>query len=265
MNLVSLLNVAHQGPAFCSNLLPPSEHHSLYAALICGTDLSEGEPKRLFLDTGLIHIMVVSGAHLIFLERLTGWAPPRVRLLALGFYCWCTGFGAPVVKAFVRRVVERKLKPRGWTSIQCEAAAVLITLLFAPHWLTSRSFLMSWMCALAFTLPRFLPVLDSSAKVWVLLFAFSAASPLTILWNAILAPLVGEILFPACLLVIPLPFLTPLIDRLWDLLLWILSFGPQAEGQSWFWPARQLLWLPLFTHIFILMWEVRWRRALAFS
>jgi hypothetical protein len=227
--------------------------------------LTEGEARRLFLDTGLIHIMVVSGAHLIFLERLAFFFPQRARLILLGFYCWCTGFGAPVVKAFVRRCVERKLKPLGWSSVQCEAAAVLLSLLSCPHWLTSRSFLMSWMCALAFTLPRFLPVLDSSAKVYVLLFAFSGSGPVTILWNAILAPLVGDILFPACLLVIPLRFLTPSIDCLWDALLWILSFGPQSAGQSWFWPANQLFWLPLVVHAFILWWEVRWRRALAFS
>ncbi len=263
MTLDSLLNVARQGPEFCSTLLPTSPHHALYAALICGIPLSASEEKRIFLDTGLIHILVVSGAHLIFLERLTLWLPARARLSVLGVFCWLTGFGAPVVKAFLRRALEPRL--HGWTTIQCEGAAVAAALLLFPPWIVSRSFLMSWTCALAFALPPLLPrPVDASVKVFILLYAFSAASPLTVLWNALVAPFVGELLFPASLTTIALPALTPLVDQLWSALLWILELGPQGRAAEWFWPARQLLWIPLFTHIFLLMMEVRWRRARAF-
>lgn len=263
MTLHSLLNVLQQGPQFCTGLLPESQHPSLFAALICGTRVEDADARRLFLDTGLIHIMVVSGAHLRFLEDRVRWMPGWLRLSLLGFYCWCTGFGAPVVKALARRVLETRL--RGWTPVQCEAAAVLVCLLFMPSWIFSRSFLMSWMCALAFTLPPLLPVFDRCAKAYVLLFAFCAASPLTILWNALLAPLVGEILFPACLLATALPFLTPVVDGMWALLLLVLEFGPQNPGLGLFAPSEQLFWLPLFAHILFLSWEVRWRRASAFA
>jgi hypothetical protein len=264
MVIHSLLNVVQQGPKFCTSLLPESSHPSLYAALICGSFVTDENARRLFLDTGLIHILVVSGAHLSFLENRIAFLPASFRIFALGVYCWCTGFGAPVTKALVRRLLEAKLAPLGWTGVQCEAAAVVLLLWMIPEWLVSRSFLMSWMCALAFSLPPILPIFDKCAKAYVLLFAFVAASPLTILWNAALAPLIGEVLFPLCLLVIPFPFLVPLTDRMWTALLGVLEFGPVHESLEWFAPASQLFWIPIFVHLGILLWEVRWRRARAF-
>jgi len=265
MTIDQVINVLHQGPKVCVDLLPSSAHAGLYAALICGIRLNEGEAKQLFIDTGLIHIMVVSGAHLLFIERRFAWIAPNARLCVLGTYCWLTGFGAPVVKAFFRRCLERKFGPRGWSPIQCEAAAVAGLLILIPAWLFSRSFLMSWMCSLAFMLPKILPVLDRPLKAYVLLFAFSAASPLTVIWNALLAPFVGEFLFPVCLLVIPFPFLTPLVDLMWDGLLLVLRLNPQSETLNWFAPSNQLFWLPLFAHVIFIYGEVRWRRALAFA
>lgn len=257
-------NVLQQGPVLCESLIPQGLHHALEAALVCGRSLPPGSAKQLFLDTGLIHIMVVSGAHLIFLESLL---PRRVRMPVLALYCWLTGFGPPVVKAFAHRLAEWKLKPLGWSALQAEAVAILATLLVCPFWLTSRSLQMSWMCFLALSLPPLIRwrALDQSLKTYALLFLFVGSSLISVGWNTLVAPFVGVILFPLSLMLLVLPMLGPLVDGVWNVFLGLLNWGPKSEPAAWFLSSRDLFWLPLGLHILLLIREVRWRRARAFS
>ncbi len=260
-------NVLQQGPAFCLTLLPHSQHHDLIASLICGLPLAGGESKQVFLDTGLIHVMVVSGAHLMFLESLLARTPLWLRLPVLGFYCWLTGFGAPVVKAFAHRTAEIFLRPYGWSGLWIEAVAVALAVTVYPWWLMSRSLQMSWMCSLALSLPRLLRwrALDQSLKAYILLFVFVGGSLIGVCWNTLAAPFVGLILFPVSLLTILLPFLSGPVDRVWDLFLLLLSYGPKGSPSSWFFASRDLFWIPPLVHVALLAGEVRWRRARAFS
>jgi predicted membrane metal-binding protein len=265
--LSAFLDVLHYGPVLCRGLLPVSVHFELYSGLICGTNLPANVDKQAFLDTGLIHLMVVSGAHLLFLEALLVRAPSWIRFPLLGTYCWMTGFGPPVVKAFAHRVFELWLRPRYWRPIQVEAVAVLSLLLLQPAWLMSRSFQMSWMCSLALYLPRWFHYrkFDQAVKSYFMLFVFTGASLLSIAWNTLLAPFVGMILFPICLSVIPLPFLLPVVDGVWDLFLWLLSAGPQSLPSEWYLWTRELFWIPPLVHFFLLQWEVRRCRVYVFS
>jgi hypothetical protein len=68
-----------------------------------------------------------------------------------------------------------------------------------------------------------------------------------------------------CLSVIPLPFLLPLVDAVWDLFLWILSSGPSGLPSEWYLWTRELFWIPPLVHFFLLKWEVRRCRSYAFS
>lgn len=265
MGLLPLLNVVHQGPEICREILPESAYGALNAALICGIPLPSGESKQLFLDTGLIHIMVVSGAHLAFLDRGLRQLPSLARWILLLTYCWLTGFGAPVMLAFWRRCWEGYLLRRGHSRLQLEAIAVLTALLFSPMWISSRSFLMSWTCALAFASPRFLPRGDAPLKIYLLLYAFTGAAPLTVLWNVLVAPLVAEILFPLALASLACPPLVNLTDLAWRWLLIFLEWGPTDAPATFFIAGSTLLWLPLLTHSLGIFLEVQWRRARAFS
>lgn len=265
---LSLSYVLHYGPTLCVSHTPSSVYRPLYAALICGVEPPHNRAWELFVDTGLIHILVVSGAHLVFVERLVG-RRTKFRLPALGLYCWLTGFGAPVLRAFARRLCHLGLERCGWSRLQVEAAATLLLLLVYPPFLSSRSFLMSWLCALALLLPG-VPLprwrgLDRSLKVYLFLFPFCPNSPLAILWNCLIAPFVGEILFPACLLAFVCPWFTWLSDSVWRALLWMLSAGPHAPPSvTMFWTVGWLWWLPLCVHVLLLIGERKWRRALAF-
>lgn len=267
MTLNQLLDVAHSGSQICRTLLPDSPFLPLYSALLCGQPLEPGLHRQLFLDAGLIHIFVVSGAHLLFLERWLRFLPWTGRMGLLLIYSWLTGFGVPVIKALIRRGLEPWSEPHGWSQAQTEAVAIAITLLIWPPWFFTRSFLMSWVCALAFVLPVWIKPtsLDYSLKIYLLMYIFCASSCVTIFWNALLAPVVGAVLFPACLVTVVVPQLTALVDLIWHALLYILNYGPTGNHQNLFISSRQIYWWPLMLHALLLIGEVRWRRKFAFS
>lgn len=258
-----------RGPDLCKSVLPNSALEPLYNALICGANLPQSHEKQIFVDTGLIHLMVVSGSHLVFIEILLGFLPRRLCMIVLGAYCFFTGFQAPVVRAFLRRLIARPLTDlSGMTSLQIEAATVLIALALYPQWLGSRSFLMSWMCGLALCSPpifKSFKHFDLAVKAYIFLLPFCWASPMTVAWNTLLAPFVGFILFPACILAMVIPPFTAVSDLMWKAFLGILDLGPQAVQFSLFFSAWQLCWIPIVAHVLLLIGEVKWRRASAFS
>lgn len=257
------------GPDFCQAAMPQSDIRTLYSALICGTDLPPSHAKLLFVDTGLIHLMVVSGSHLVFLELLLQFLPREIVQIVLALYCYLTGFQAPVVRAFLRRAIARPLiRKCGMTLLQIEAAAVLLALVLYPEWIVSRSFLMSWMCGLALAAPKFFPErphFDLALKAYLFLLPFCWGSPVSVAWNTLLAPFVGIVLFPACIVGIVVSPLVFLSDGMWNLFLKILEYGPKGEPLGIFLSSVKLSWLPVATHSALLIWEVRWRRKLAFS
>jgi len=257
------------GPGLCRGWLPTSEFNILNQALICGINLPASQAKQLFVDTGLIHLMVVSGSHLVFLELLLAFLPRGGRLFFLAGYCYLTGFQAPVVRAFFKRWLGPQLKERlALTGLQIEAAAVLLVLMIYPEWLTSRSFLMSWMCGLALCAPPLVPrfkYLDLALKAYLFLLPFCWASPITVAWNTLLAPVVGLLLFPSGLVAMVVHRLSPVNDLMWRAFLALLTIGPHGEPFESFISSANLVWLPLVTHLGLLMWEVKWRRAYAFS
>lgn len=264
-----LSGVVQQGPEICQSFLPDSTYLELYRALVCGVSLPAGEEKQLFIDTGLIHLMVVSGSHLVFLESLFVFLPRTVQIGLLGTYCFLTGFQPPVMRAFFRRLVAPAASTHlGFTSLQVEALSVLCVLLLFPDWLFSRSFLMSWMCGLALCSPAIWPTrpaLDVAVKSYLFMVPFCFAMPVTVFWNTVLAPAVGVILFPACLLATVIHPLHAVADVFWLTFLNILKNGPQGAPSMIFIGSSSLWPLPIVLHTFLMVMEVKWRRASAFS
>jgi ComEC/Rec2-related protein len=255
------------GAEVCAQLLPRSEFRDLYGALLCGQPL-ESSARALFLDTGLIHLMVVSGAHLHFMESWLKWLPSRVRLLVIGLYCWLTGFGPPVVRAWVRRLADVLLVRWKGSPFQVELAALTVLLMILPGWLLSRSFLMSWLCAIAICLPPLFPRwpnLSLSFLCYLLLFPFCPSAPSTLFCNVLVTPLIGALLFPICALAVAIPPLVPLVDELWRIFLAGLEHLPAAPPAAVSVFSPWLFLYPLSIHVFLLFAEVPWRRSRAFS
>lgn len=257
------------GQNLCINFVPLGPFHQLDISLLCGTAVASGAIKQALLDTGLIHLMVVSGSHLAFLEVFLVLLPLWTQRIILGVYCFLVGFQPPVMRAFIRRLISNPLhRLTGMTSLQIEAATVVLIAGAYPVWLTSRSFLMSWMCGLALSTPtpsRGPAPFWIAMKCYVFLLPFCWAAPITVLWNTLFAPVVGLVLFPCRLITVVLPWMSVITDLLWNLFCYVITNGPQGTQYDLFIPTTWLMFIPITLHLALLIWEVKWRRELAFS
>ena len=68
--LANQSNSLHQ---ICLKILPPSDYLEVNQALVCGENLKSEALKQLFIDTGLYHLIVVSGSHLILIAAALEW------------------------------------------------------------------------------------------------------------------------------------------------------------------------------------------------
>jgi predicted membrane metal-binding protein len=254
-----------RGPELCAAWAPAGPYRPLYQSMVCAIPLPAGHEKQLLVDTGLIHLLVVSGLHMMFIDRWLEWLPQRPRLTLLFGYVILTGFHPPISRAFLRRLLKPYLNGRlKLTLLQAEAAGVGIALLIYPPWIFSRSFLMSWMGGLAGTQPH-TSNWERALKAYLLLLPFCWASPLSLGWNVLFAPFAGGVLLPACWLAFLWHGFTLISDPIWRALLWLLDFGPQGSPLPLYFTSLQLLWLPPVIHALWLTLEVRWRRRSAFS
>lgn len=264
-----LYYMLHYGQHWCSSWMPlESSFTEFYSALICGTPLKDHSQRAHLIDSGIIHIIVVSGAHLRFLEAGLGFLPNWIRLMLLGGYCWLTGWGAPVVRAFTRRMVEPTLSTWHWTSLQVEVVTIVSLLICCPSWMFSRSFLLSWLCGLALSLPnigRHFSQLQMCAKCYLFLFPFCASSPFTIAINALLVPIIGNLLLPLSIVAAIIPTLCTQVDAIWKILFTILENLPASPPAPWFLRTNIIFWIPPLLHIFLLWLEILWRREQAFT
>lgn len=188
----------------------------LIAAFVCGVDLSSPSRKLLWIQSGLYHLLVVSGSHLIFLTEVLTWFETRYKenhssqstLLfiiisssVLIFYCLMSGFQAPIARALALRFtsfLSQELRLAWPSHLQITAAGTLCLLLF-PQWINSSSLLLSWLASLAISQAR-----SAVGKSWLVYFfvlpclwGWGQLHPLTVLFNIILAPPVSVMILLA--------------------------------------------------------------------
>lgn len=256
----------------CLGWVPDDSLRPISAALLCGQRLDSNHPWReLFLNTGIIHLMVVSGAHLVFLERLlrltlafvptaaSRWISP---VILTGFALACQ-LQAPITRALISYFLRRlQIKCKlFWPGHQRTLIAGLICLLLFPHWLMSMSLILSWLASVAMSWPlKASPwkALKRCALVYIILLpalaTFSTPHPLSILSNWLLAPLFASILFPLTLLSVFFQSLQPLHFWAWNHFLSFLttiepwtSPGPSriqlSTSALWFYILGLHLWL----------------------
>ncbi len=259
----------------CEKSLPTTLYHDLNSALICGTHLENPHTKGIFQSTGLIHLIVVSGSHLLFLQsmiaiflsKLFKQQPPFVLVAGiLFFFTIMTGLQAPCVRALIQLLLTRLSTNRKlfWRPWQVALFSGIICLALFPEWLSSLSLLMSWACALALSLTEFS---NSKLKQHTLIYfvllpiisSLAIPHPLTIFINFVFVPVFGVLVFPMSLLVLFLPFLAFMTDRLWEFLIEVLSrlesFTPSL-GTFKIFIFYQWLFL-LLSHLFVHIYFVR--------
>ncbi len=257
---------------YCLALSPPSAHQEFYQSLVCGKKLQTSPFKNSLQHLGLIHLFVVSGAHLHFLSRLLAPVLKCLRISSLRL---------PLLLAFVATTAFPMAALRAWVFLalgdfsknhdlhlsphQRLLVSVVFCLSLAPDQIYSIGLPLSWMACLGLILGR--QALSQSALVYVFTFPIIATiqwlSPWSIAINTFLAPWVGSVLFPISFLTVCLSWLQPLGDLLWSLfnaLTMILS-KPLQTPPSPPWQVSPLtLWLYCLVMHFVIQVIIQKRR-----
>lgn len=196
----------------------PLDLQNIHQALVCGETLGTGELARSLKAIALIHLFIVSGAHLLMLSWLLRRILPRlserpfVLALLLFPFLLMTGLHAPVVRSWMSIVVWdfcRAFK-LSWRSSQGVMAAGVCVCILNPQWMSSLSLILSWGGALALGTSRELtggwhdrPIVRKSLQQCViylmlipLLLPMTLPHPVAILCNLVLAPIAACCLFP---------------------------------------------------------------------
>jgi hypothetical protein len=225
----------------CQHVTPSGPHSGDYQSLICGSHLEHDTLRAELLDAGLLHLMIVSGSHLLFLERIlqkilarqtkTGWVIWPLLLL----FTFANGCEPRIVRALFGVVINRvsdyfQLR---WNSPQVVTLAGFVALPFCMNSASVFGLLTSWTAALAVSgfshhfpwtpqQSRMSRSIALQTRLYLLLAPFllrmTLPNPTSIIYNVTVAPLLALILFPASLLAFVLPPFVPITDFLWSIL-----------------------------------------------
>lgn len=260
----------------CIHQVPSSTYAHYYEALVCGVSLEPSEILQLLKLSGLIHLFVVSGSHLIFLEHVLLYrAPSILRLLVLTLFSLFSGLQPPVVRSWISLYLPFVLRKWGWRSSIRIWMAGLLSLCVNPTWITSLSLQLSWACALGLNMPAFWRLPRALCRsIWIFIFLYpllwsTPKSYLSPLCNWLLAPIIGLLLFPLSfvgMLIHKLSFITDFaffyFDRMMLMLEPLLILAPQADQPLF----AELRWLWVFVLQFIVYWmEIRRERSACFK
>lgn len=215
--------------SWCLEQLPTSSHQQELAALVCGHSFESLTVSRLYQATGLIHLFVVSGSHLVVLSRIlkklklsTPWI-----LLLLTVYGFCSELNPPVTRSLIflaLGLTYRSYQPVGNAYLLLLSG--LISILLNPAWAKSISLQMSWIAGLILclsqTVTSYIDHLKRQSQFYLLysltflILGFPVVS--TILLVIITAPLLEFVLLPLSLVTACLHLLEPLFSFLINLL-----------------------------------------------
>ena len=149
LSLDELMRLSAPVHEFCLSSLSDTAHFTISSALVCGENLTDPRLHLLFIQAGLYHVVVVSGAHLVTIELvLRRVLPVRFQTLipiGLGFYCLMSGWQPPVVRAWFHSL----LRLNGAASRTALLGSWLLCLALHPQWIHSLSLQLSVLASLA--------------------------------------------------------------------------------------------------------------------
>ena len=237
----------------CQSYSPQTAHKALYEALICGRRIPAEQSLEL-KQMGVIHLFVVSGAHLKFLlfwlRKLlpTGRHGPLHALTLM--YCFVCNGNAPIIRAWTHW--QWKNLNRGqklfFTPHTVLLLSVMSTLAFSPEEFTRLSLPLSWLACLGIMTSHhpFYQSLLIYIFCYPIIQSFMGLSIWSVIVTVFISPMVAFFLFPLSLLSFFLQPLIPLTDALWSIFNTICSFTAQhipTMTASFSTPSAFSLWL----------------------
>lgn len=264
----NLSPISNSAQKICTNWI---HHHGPFAewkmALVCGTPLSPSPSFTQLKVLGILHLIVISGAHLVFFERffLSPWLKsisfsPRSILMIffLMSFCFFAGLQPPLVRAFIQRWKTHPL-----STFRILHSALLSALFFRDF---SLSLALSWACALLMTWPSERKRSSLFSSLFVLIGLYPLILPLgaphffTAFFQPAFSLIFGCFLFPLTLAGLALP-LDGLCDFIWSL---FFSLMEEVSNQGF---EFYILKLPQLSPLLytLLLQALHWRAEVAFQ
>ncbi len=207
------------------------------SAVVCGKTPAQNSEYRLLQMSGLLHLVVVSGSHLVFVEQILSIAFERfkwrmvAKTFVLSAFALMTGFQAPVVRALCSQLLNhfQSSNKLFWSPPAVTLFAGIITLTIAPAWWKSISLQLSWVAALCLQIPtqneswgrKIKQQLYIFVLMFPLLMQFAPPHPVSILYNLAVAPFLGVVMFPASAAAMLFPDALGFVDIVWS---WFFGF-----------------------------------------
>lgn len=242
---ISISDLTNSLHSQCLKFTPESFFAEIYEALVCGKNLSSTIFTQDLKNLGIYHIVIVSGAHLIFLsviiEKLLSVANFKnlkvITIPLLTIYAFTTGAEPPVIRALISILIHeyQERKKLFWNQHEVIFISVLLCLLLCDPWKTSYSLLLSYAASTVITLIDSKNSFLKNLWIYILILPFllplSAPSPLSFLSNMILTPIIATVLFPLSFASYFIPYLYILVDQLWKIFFMICSsISPEFQS-----------------------------------
>jgi len=204
-------------------------------------DMAE-ETLSLYSDLGMLHVLAISGVHVTLLTGYLRNALKRIGLMdvlidgLLVLFClvfiFATGGSVSIIRACTMAMlamINRRAK-LGLSSFDIFAMVFIVNFVFNPLIVYQRGFQFSYWISFVLICTR--PILRNQtplqARITIVFLARMAAIPISVasgyeinvtsyLSNLILVPLLMQIIFPALLVTLFLPFFAPLTDHMLQL------------------------------------------------
>jgi hypothetical protein len=151
----------------CLSLAPAVLSRDVLQSLICGAPLSSSVDAAVWKQLGLVHLLVVSGGHLVIVDlvlmSVMKWVGflhrfPKltalIRWAALSAMMIANQFAPPIWRAYLAMALREPLRRRGWTSTQRGLAAFWLALSTVKSRGDLMSLSLSAICAWVLTWPR---------------------------------------------------------------------------------------------------------------
>jgi competence protein ComEC len=212
------------GPQFQKKCLAivgsTSDYSNISEAFLCGAN-GQSSLFDLFKELGLVHLLVVSGAHLVMLAQLLEFfyrekmthsrTGVGILLAILLLFVFFTGAQPPTVRAFLFILLREIDSYFKWKTpgVALSFYTGLLILCLIPEWIHSFSFYLSWLASLGLQIPgrantwsdRILLYLLSTFLIQILLMIFfTDFNTVAFFTNLLLGPLLAWLLWPLTIL-----------------------------------------------------------------
>ena len=191
--------------------------------LVCGKKLRPGEPLfKTLVHLGLIHVFVISGAHLVFLRQLMiPIIPAKMIPAILLLYTLMVGAQPPVMRAWLALTVV-SLAPNNRITPGLLFVAIALTLLLFDSSKSGLSMALSWTAVSTLIWAgRFKTTWLQFVWLYLaltpLLLGLQIPHPSTIIVNVLLSPVIFCFLLPMSLVTWMIPWLEPPVAIVWEL------------------------------------------------